>query len=91
MKEYIKRNADNIANMVSVAFLTWIITMATMVTSASSMSGATQTLREKGVVETHNGQVYFLYSQEQPLDELDYLSLAKLSGHYDKGVIIITD
>lgn len=82
---------NRIMNMAAM-FLLGIATMAVInITAASSMSGATQTLREKGIVEHDNGQYYFIFSQEQQLEELDYLSLARLSKYDGKGVILIRE
>jgi hypothetical protein len=90
MNKYIRKDS-HYANVLTAFFAGLLVMVIFNITAASSMSGATQTLREKGEVTHDNGQYYFIYSQEQPLEELDYLSLARLSKYNNKGVIIITD
>ena len=69
LNKYIRK--DNYwAGLFTAFFLGLFVMVCFNITAASSMSGATQTLRAKGTVDTIDGQVYFYYSQEQSLEEL---------------------
>jgi hypothetical protein len=70
-------------------FLGIISTIFFNVNASSSMSGSMATLDKKGTVEVIDAKVIFHFSsQEHTLEELDYLSLARLSDHYGSVMII---